>query len=44
MVHPIVLGVGKRLLANGIGPTTLKPAEVKTFSSGIVLLTYQLAS
>jgi dihydrofolate reductase len=44
MVHPVVFGSGKRLFADRITPITLKPTEVKTFSSGIVLLTYQPAT
>lgn len=40
MVHPIVLGQGKRLFKEG-HTATLKLAETKTFSSGVVMLTYQ---
>lgn len=42
-IHPIVLGSGKRLFADGIGPTNLKLVDTKTTSSGIVILTYQPA-
>ena len=44
MVHPVVLGEGRRLFADGIGKTVLKLVDTKAFSSGIVILTYQLAS
>ena len=40
MVHPVVLGGGKRLFADG-RHTTLKLAGPKTFSSGVVVLTYE---
>ncbi len=40
MVHPVVLGGGKRLFADG-RHTTLKLAGTKTFSSGVVVLTYE---
>ena len=41
MVHPIVLGHGKRLFNDGMETTGLKLAECKVFSSGVVLLRYQ---
>ncbi len=40
MVFPIVLGIGKRLFKDW-GSVTLKLVESRTFSSGVVLLTYQ---
>jgi len=43
MVHPVVLGSGRRLFGDGADPSVLRLAEAKTFSSGIVLLTYQPA-
>jgi dihydrofolate reductase len=43
MVHPIVVGGGKRLFREGSKKTALKLVETKTFSSGIVVLTYQPA-
>jgi len=39
-VHPIVLGSGKRLFKD-VSNTNLKLVETKTFSSGVVLLTYR---
>ena len=40
MLHPVVLGKGKRLFADGGGKTVLALAETKKFSSGIVILEY----
>jgi dihydrofolate reductase len=41
MVHPLVLGRGKRLFKDGMETTGLKLVEAKAFSSGVVLLRYQ---
>jgi dihydrofolate reductase len=43
MVHPIVLGSGKRFFRDGIDTKMLRLVETKTFGSGIVILTYQPA-
>ena len=43
MVHPIVLGKGARLFAEGIGQATLELTHHETFDSGIVILEYQPA-
>jgi dihydrofolate reductase len=43
MVHPIVLGKGARLFADGIDQTVLKLAHHEIFDSGIVILEYQPA-
>jgi dihydrofolate reductase len=40
MVHPVVLGRGKRLVRDGSN-ATLKLVETKTFGSGVVALSYQ---
>ncbi len=40
-IHPIVLGSGKRLFGEGIGPLNLKLIDTKTTGMGIVILTYQ---
>lgn len=40
MLHPVVLGKGKRLFANGIGQKVLNLTETKRFSAGIVILEY----
>jgi dihydrofolate reductase len=46
LVHPIVVGAGKRLFEDGGAPLPqppLKLAESKTFSTGVLYLTYQPA-
>jgi dihydrofolate reductase len=44
LVHPIVVGSGKRLFTDGIDTTALKLVETRTFSSGVVALIYEPAS
>jgi dihydrofolate reductase len=42
MVHPVVLGSGKRLFGDTVGATkVLTLADSKAFGSGVVLLTYR---
>ena len=41
MLHPIVLGKGERLFADGIDERTLELTHTKSFSSGIVILEYE---
>ena len=41
MVHPIVLGIGKRLFREGTDALKLQLVDTKTFSSGVVVLAYQ---
>ena len=41
MVHPIVVGSGKRLFKDGSDTTVLRLVETKTFGPGVVVLTYQ---
>ena len=43
LVHPIVVGGGKRLFEGDIGQKPLKLVESKTFSTGVLYLTYQPA-
>jgi dihydrofolate reductase len=43
MVHPIVLGNGKRLFEEGGDQKMLELVDSKTFGTGILYLTYQLA-
>jgi dihydrofolate reductase len=43
LVHPIVVGSGKRLFPDGSEQTPLKLVESKTFSTGVIYLTYQPA-
>ena len=40
MLHPVVLGKGKRLFADGTDERSLALTDTKTFSSGIVILEY----
>ena len=44
MVHPVVLGSGGRLFENGTGQTPLELVESKTFSTGVLDLTYRPAT
>jgi dihydrofolate reductase len=41
MVHPLILGSGKRLFRDGIEKKVLRLVETRTFSSGVVVLSYQ---
>ncbi len=41
MLHPIVLGAGKRLFQDGIDMTVLKHTGTKTFSTGVMVLYYE---
>src|SRR5437764_8222031 len=41
MVHPIVLGRGKRLFAEGAGQTVLSLTETKRFATGMVILEFE---
>ena len=41
MVHPIVIGEGKRLFKDGIPLSTFELVAVEKFSSGTVVLTYK---
>jgi dihydrofolate reductase len=41
LVHPMIMGSGKRFFKDGMGMTNLKLVESKTLSLGVVLLTYQ---
>jgi len=43
MVHPVVVGSGKRLFKDETDMRVLKLVDTKTFSSGIVVLSYQPA-
>jgi dihydrofolate reductase len=42
-VHPVVLGGGKRLFAEGAVPAALRLTATKTTSTGVVVLTYERA-
>jgi dihydrofolate reductase len=41
MVHPILVGRGKHLFRDGASTKTLRLADAKTLSSGVVVLSYQ---
>jgi dihydrofolate reductase len=41
MIHPLVVGKGKRLFTEGMDLKKLKLAESKTTRTGVVILTYQ---
>ncbi len=41
MVHPIVLGRGKRLFRDGSDTTALRLMDTRTTSTGLVILTYE---
>jgi dihydrofolate reductase len=43
LVHPIVVGSGKRLFPDGTPKKGLRLADSKTFSTGVLYLTYQPA-
>ncbi len=44
LVHPIVVGSGKRLFADEEAQKALQLVDAKTFSTGVLYLTYQPAS
>ena len=43
MIHPILVGSGKRLFEGGEGQTKLELVDSRTFSTGVVYLTYRPA-
>jgi dihydrofolate reductase len=43
MVHPIVVGSGKRLFEDGSDQKALELVDSKTFGTGVLYLTYQPA-
>jgi len=44
MIHPIVVGSGKKLFEDGEKRTALELVDSKTFSTGVVYLTYKPAA
>jgi dihydrofolate reductase len=42
-VHPIILGSGKRLFTDGFDKSSLELVDVKSLSTGVVILTYRPA-
>jgi dihydrofolate reductase len=43
MLHPVVVGSGKRLFADGSDQSALKLVDSQTFGTGVLYLTYQMA-
>ena len=43
MVHPVILGKGKRLFADGVASRNLALSDTKRFATGIVVLEFQPA-
>jgi dihydrofolate reductase len=41
MIHPLVLGSGRRLFEHSIPPTTLRLVDTTTTTTGVVIATYQ---
>lgn len=41
LVHPIVMGSGKRFFKDGVQPTRLKPVETRTLDLGVTLSRYR---
>lgn len=44
LIHPLVLGSGRRLFPDGGAAGTLRLVEAKTTNTGVVIVTYQPAS
>jgi dihydrofolate reductase len=44
MIHPVVLGTGRRLFPEGSPPETLQHADTVTTTTGVVIATYRPAS
>jgi dihydrofolate reductase len=43
MIHPLILGKGKRLFRDGTAPARLRLADSKTTTKGVLILTYEPA-
>jgi dihydrofolate reductase len=44
LIHPLVLGSGRRLFPDGGAPAALRLVSIKTITNGVVIATYQPAS
>lgn len=42
LIHPLVLGSGRRLFPDGVPPATLRLADGKPTTTGVIIATYQL--
>ncbi len=43
LIHPLVLGTGRRLFAEGSSATTFRLVDTKTTTTGVIIATYQAA-
>src|SRR5205085_11775183 len=43
LIHPLVLGTGRRLFADGLPRRALRLADSKSTTTGVVMATYELA-
>ncbi|MFL5660281.1 MAG: dihydrofolate reductase family protein [Ktedonobacteraceae bacterium] len=43
LIHPLILGAGRRLFTDGGVPATLRLIETRTTDTGVVIATYQPA-
>jgi dihydrofolate reductase len=41
LIHPLVLGTGRRLFSEGVPPRNLRLAESKPTTTGVIIATYQ---
>ena len=44
LIHPLVLGSGRRLFADGVPPAELRLTDTKTTTTGVIVATYEPAS
>ena len=44
LVHPLILGTGRRLFPDGAAPATLRLLDSKTTTTGVVIATYEEAT
>jgi dihydrofolate reductase len=43
LIHPLVLGTGRRLFPDGVAPATLRLVNAVPTTTGVIIATYQLA-
>jgi dihydrofolate reductase len=44
LIHPLILGTGRRLFPDGAAPATLRLVDSKTTTTGVVIATYEEAT
>jgi dihydrofolate reductase len=44
LIHPLVLGSGRRLFSDGVAPAKLRLTDTKTTTTGVIVATYEPAS